>query len=135
MKSMRYAVPAGWTALVLLAAAVPFLGLNTFYLFSFTKAIILVILVASMNLAVGYTGLVSLGHTALFIVGSYGAAVVAVDHGFPPWAAVLVGTSFGAAAGTLLAVPTLRAREAYFAVVTLAFLVVTFELVDRKSVV
>lgn len=134
---MRYAhrLPqAMWALLAVAALAVPFGGLNPFYLFSLTKALILIVLVSAMNLAVGYTGLVSLGHTALYLIGAYGTAVLVVDHGFPIWAGLLAGAICGAVAGALLALPTFRARETYFAVVSLAFLVVTFEAVSGWKV-
>lgn len=124
---------AGALGALAVALILPFL-FSEFYVGTFAKAGILVVLASSMNLAVGYTGLASLGHTALFAIGAYATAVLTVDHGWPVWAGVAAGAAFGAGAGALLALPTKRARESYFAIVSLAFLFITLETIQGWSV-
>ncbi|MDB5964166.1 MAG: amino acid/amide transporter ATP-binding protein 1, family / amino acid/amide, partial [Polaromonas sp.] len=74
-----------------------------------------------LDIVVGYTGQVSLGHAGLFGVGSYTAGVLFMKFGAPLWlivpASILVTAGFGA----LLALPALRVTGPYLAMVTLAF--------------
>ena len=71
---------------------------------------IYILYTASLNLAIGYTGLLNLGHVAFFGIGAYGSALLAMQ-GWPLWAAMLGGIVFAAIAGALLAIPTSRTRR------------------------
>ena len=75
----------------------------------------------SLNVAFGYTGLANLGHAALFGIGAYVSALIAINLGFPFWAALLVAALFSAAVGWLLAWPTARMKGDYLALATLGF--------------
>jgi branched-chain amino acid transport system ATP-binding protein/branched-chain amino acid transport system permease protein len=83
--------------------------------------------IASLNLALGYTGLFSFAHVSLFAFGAYGAAIAIhgfpinsfESHGLPSWAGVMIGVAAGAGLGALLALATFRARATTFAVVSL----------------
>ncbi len=60
-----------WTAIVVLAAlCVPWLG-SRFYTFLATDIAILALFAVSLNLLLGYTGLVSFGHAAYYGIGAY----------------------------------------------------------------
>ena len=78
------------------------------------------ILVISLNLAIGYTGLLNLGHVAFFGVGAYASALL-TTHGFPIWVGLLCGSLLATIAGLLLALPTTRLRGDYLALATLGF--------------
>ena len=70
-----------WAVLVFLAAAcVPWLG-SRFYTFLATDIAILALFAASLNLLLGYTGLVSFGHAAYFGVGAYTCAILMKTYG------------------------------------------------------
>jgi len=75
----------------------------------------------SLNVAFGYTGLANLGHAALFGIGAYVSALLALSLGLPFWAALLVAGLFAAFIGWLLAWPTARLRGDYLALATLGF--------------
>jgi branched-chain amino acid transport system permease protein len=75
----------------------------------------------SLNVAFGYTGLANLGHAALFGIGAYVSALLALGLGMPFWAALLVAGLFAALIGWLLAWPTARLRGDYLALATLGF--------------
>jgi branched-chain amino acid transport system permease protein len=75
----------------------------------------------SLNVAFGYTGLANLGHAALFGIGAYASALIAINLGFPFWAALLVAALFAAAVGWLLAWPTAKMKGDYLALATLGF--------------
>jgi branched-chain amino acid transport system permease protein len=79
-----------------------------------------------LNVLVGYQGQVSLGHGALFAFGAYASALLTTRAGVPVWIAIFVAAAIAGFLGFLVALPTLRARGHYLAMVTIALSVVTF---------
>lgn len=116
---------------IALLALVPFFGINTFWVFFITVMFTQTILLASLNLTLGYAGLISLGHPALYAIGGYASAYLTVSRGLPVAVGMLAGLLFGAAAGAVLSLPAARARAVYFGIITLAFLFLTFETVSK----
>jgi branched-chain amino acid transport system permease protein len=78
------------------------------------------ILAVSLNLAVGYAGLLNLGHIAFFAVGAYTSALL-VQNGAPYMAALLLAGCFAAVFGYLLILGTYRLKGDYLALATLGF--------------
>ena len=78
------------------------------------------ILTVSLNLAVGFTGLLNLGHVGFFGIGAYTSALLAVA-GFPIWLSMLAGALLAGVSGILLALPTTRLKGDYLALATLGF--------------
>ncbi len=78
------------------------------------------ILTISLNLAVGFTGLLNLGHIGFFGIGAYTSALLAVA-GVPIWLSMLTGALLAGVAGLLLALPTTRLKGDYLALATLGF--------------
>jgi branched-chain amino acid transport system permease protein len=74
-----------------------------------------------LNLMLGYTGLVSLGHVAFAGIGAYTAAYLMVDLKFGFWTALAVAVAASGAAGALIGAICLRFRSHFFMIVTLAF--------------
>jgi branched-chain amino acid transport system permease protein len=110
-------------ALAVMALALfPLAGDNTFYLQLLTKVMIMAILAMGLDLLVGYTGLVSLGHAAVFGIAGYALALIQ-----PKYDPMSVFITLPAALGlcALFALITgalvLRTRGIYFIMVTLAF--------------
>ncbi len=79
-----------------------------------------------LNVLVGYQGQVSLGHGALFAFGAYASALLTTRAGVPVWIAIFVSAAIAGLIGFLIALPTLRARGHYLAMVTIALAIVTF---------
>src|SRR5437588_7772168 len=79
-----------------------------------------------LNVLVGYQGQVSLGHGALFAFGAYASALLTTRAGVPVWIAIFVAAGVAGFLGFLVALPTLRARGHYLAMVTIALAVVPF---------
>jgi branched-chain amino acid transport system permease protein len=73
-----------------------------------------------LNILVGYTGQVSLGHGAFMMVGSYTAALVTVRLGLPFWLGVPAGGLMAALIGAFFGIPSLRIKGLYLAIATLA---------------
>ncbi|MBI3257645.1 MAG: branched-chain amino acid ABC transporter ATP-binding protein/permease [Actinobacteria bacterium] len=84
-------------------------------------AILLGAAALGLNILMGYTGLLSLGHAAFFVLGGYAGGVWAIEWGLSPWLGFGVAFIFGGSAGVVLALMCGRLRGFYLTVVTLAF--------------
>jgi len=85
------------------------------------------VLVAGLNLVVGYTGLLSIGHVGLLAIGSYAFAILAGQHGLNPYLAMLAAGAIGGICGFVLGLPSLRLPGFYFAMATMAFSMIVSE--------
>ena len=104
-----------------LLAAVPLFTSNPYYVHMIGTIMIYAILLFGLDIVVGYTGQVSLGHAGLFGVGSYTAGVMFMKLGAPLWLIIPASVVVTAGFGALLALPALRVSGPYLAMVTLAF--------------
>lgn len=84
-----------------------------------------------LNLMLGYTGLVSLGHMAFAGIGAYTAAVLMVDARMSFWLALVCGVLAAAAAGAAIGAICLRFRTHFFMIVTLAFGLMLFSVMNN----
>jgi ABC-type branched-subunit amino acid transport system permease subunit len=87
------------------------------------------VLIAGLNLVVGFAGQLSVGHVGLLAIGAYAFAILAGTHGLHPWLALAAAGGLGALCGLLLGLPSLRLPGFYFAMATLAFALIVSELV------
>src|SRR6185369_2415953 len=117
-----------WLALVLVAILVglafaPFLFPGAKSLNVAAKICVFIVLAASFDLLLGYTGIVSFAHTMFFGIGAYGVAIALTRLG-AGWAAVAVGVVAGLVVAIVLAavigLVSLRVRTIFFAMITLA---------------
>ena len=116
----RKTLIAAVIGLALLAAA-PLFTSNSYYIHMIGTIMIYAILLFGLDIVVGYTGQVSLGHAGLFGVGSYTAGVLFMKLGAPLWVIIPASIAVTAGFGALLALPALRVTGPYLAMVTLAF--------------
>ena len=116
----RKTLIAAVLGLALLAAA-PLFTSNSYYIHMIGTIMIYAILLFGLDIVVGYTGQVSLGHSGLFGVGSYTAGVLFMKLGAPLWVIIPASIVVTAGFGALLALPALRVTGPYLAMVTLAF--------------
>ena len=109
---------AGIAMLALFPIAVP----NPYYIHLAETILIYAILLFGLDIVVGYTGEVSLGHAGLFGIGSYTAGIFFFKLGVPyVLLVVAASTAVTAVFVALLALPALRVTGPYLAMVTLAF--------------
>jgi branched-chain amino acid transport system permease protein len=117
----RSAVTAGLLAVLALIPLYAALTGNTFVMTLFTRVLILALAAASLNLIMGYGGMVSFGHAAYLGLGGYAVGILAkegIGSGFVQWpAAIAVSAFFALVVGAL----SLRTRGVYFIMITLAF--------------
>lgn len=110
-------------AIVVGLIVAPFLVPGARSLNTSAKILIFIALVASYDLLLGYTGIVSFAHTMFFGIGAYGIAIASTRME-PGWMALAVGTSFAILLSVVLATViglfSLRVRAVFFAMITLA---------------
>lgn len=102
-------------------ASLPFVTHNPYYLHLAETILIYAILLFGLDIVVGYTGQVSLGHAGLFGIGSYTVGVLYFKLGAPFLIALPASILVTAIFGAVLALPALRVTGPYLAMVTLAF--------------
>ncbi|HTU00612.1 MAG TPA: branched-chain amino acid ABC transporter ATP-binding protein/permease [Candidatus Sulfotelmatobacter sp.] len=112
---------AGWAVLALAAAALPLLTSNTYYLYVAASAALLVVVTAGLNVLVGFSGQMSLGHAGFYAIGAYATALLVTRAGWNAWAAAVVGIVLAAMVGAGVAGAALRVSGPYLAMVTIAF--------------
>ena len=118
-----YPLPiARWTvaALLVLFAVVAPLSLHEYYLSIINLVLIAVVGALGLNILVGYTGQISIGHAAFMSVGAYTAANLAVKAHLPFWITLPAGGLMAALIGAIVGIPSLRIKGLYLAIATLA---------------
>jgi len=94
---------------------------NPYYIHLLETIMIYAIVLFGLDIVVGYTGQVSLGHAGLFGIGAYTAGVLVMKLGTPLLVTLIVSIGVTALFGAILALPALRVSGPYLAMVTLAF--------------
>src|SRR5947207_13441428 len=118
-----YPLPiAKWTVavLALLFVVVIPLTVHEYYLSILNLVFIAIVGALGLNILVGYTGQISIGHGAFMSVGAYTAANLAVKLGLPFWMTLPAGGLMAALIGVIVRIPSLRIKGLYLAIATLA---------------
>ena len=92
--------------------------IHEFVISILTYSLIYVVVVVSLNLAFGFTGLVNLGHMAFFGFGAYASAILTLN-GIPWYIALPASGIFAGILGAIIAAITVRLKGDYFQIVTL----------------
>jgi branched-chain amino acid transport system ATP-binding protein len=110
-------------AAALVMAAVCFLIArgNSYQTFIIVTVGLTAIVGVGLNVLVGLSGQISLGHVAFYAIGAYAVGILTTAYDWPFWPALVVGGLVSGLAGVLLAIPALRVRGPYLAMVTIAF--------------
>ncbi|GAA0835604.1 branched-chain amino acid ABC transporter permease [Cupriavidus pauculus] len=115
----------GWMLALALLCAVPALltaDSDKYYIELLSKVMIMAIFALSLQLLIGYTGLVSLGHAAYFAMAAYATALLAPQSGAGNgWLLMLGAVGAAGALALVVGALVLRTRGVYFIMVTLAF--------------
>src|SRR6266702_2970739 len=118
-----YPLPiAKWTVIalaVLFVLIIP-IAVHEYYLSILNLIFIAVVGALGLNILVGYTGQISIGHGAFMSVGAYTAANLAVRLGLPFWITLPAGGLIAALIGAAVGIPSLRIKGLYLAITTLA---------------
>jgi len=110
-----------WTvALLLVLFTIPLYAPN-YYIYLLNMILVHVILAVGLNILVGSTGQISLGHAGFFAIGAYGTAVLMAKLQIPFVFAILMAAFIAAFFGFILGLPALRLEGPYLAIVSLGF--------------
>ncbi|MDJ0818197.1 MAG: branched-chain amino acid ABC transporter permease [Desulfobacterales bacterium] len=116
--------------LLVFLAAFPFIVKN-YYVYVANYMAINIIVVIGLNLLVGYTGQISLGHAGFFAIGSYGTIVLMTKLHFPFLLALPAAALIAAIFGFLLGLPALRLEGPYLTIATLGFGLTITQIIGR----
>ena len=89
------------------------------------------ILSVSLNLLVGYTGILSIAHAAFYGIGAYVAALMALKFHTPFLLNLFLAIAAAGIFGALVGIPSLRLRDDYFVIATFAFQIITFSILNN----
>ncbi|WIW90497.1 ATP-binding cassette domain-containing protein (plasmid) [Sphingobium sp. V4] len=108
--------------------------LNGYYAFVIGQIALLVIAGIGLNILIGLSGEFSFGHAAFYAIGAYTVAICTSRGWLPFWIAWPISVVVATGIGALLALPALRVKGPYLAMVTIAFgLIVEQTLVEAES--
>jgi branched-chain amino acid transport system permease protein len=118
---------------LVIAALVVFPLVAPGYLDLGTRMVILALCAMSLDLLVGYCGLVMLGHAAFFGIGAYAAGIFALRTWAEPLAGLLVGGAAAALLGAVSGVVLLRSRRLTLIMLSLATILVVQEIANKMT--
>jgi branched-chain amino acid transport system permease protein len=110
---------------------IPLLGLNDYVVSLGTSFLINLILIASLNVLIGYCGQISLGHAGFCGLGAYSAGILSAKLGLNPWLGPPVACVVSAVAAIVIGIPALRLKGHYLAMATLGFNAILAVLFDQ----
>ena len=102
------------------AGLAPFVVADAFLLDSLVLILIWGCAAGAWNIAGGYAGQISLGHSAFFGLGAYAAALCGVRWNISPWYGLAIGAALATAAGSVIGFLSNRLRGPYFVIATIA---------------
>ncbi len=112
-----------WGLLAAVAIAIPFElvpGISgEFRIGQFQTALYMMVAVLGLNLVIGYTGQISLGHSFFMGMGAYATAILVADYNWPYLLTIPVGMVAAFVVGLIVGIPALRIKGLYLALVTL----------------
>jgi branched-chain amino acid transport system permease protein len=111
--------------------AIPLIGFNDYIVSLGTSFLINLILIASLNVLIGYCGQISLGHAGFYGLGAYAAGILSAKLGLNPWLGLPVACLVSALAALVIGIPALRLRGHYLAMATLGFNAILAVLFDQ----
>ena len=129
MKSAQHFILVALAAAALIGVASLFS--NDHYLRIAFMMCVYYLCAVGMNVLVGYAGQKSLGQAGLFAAGAYAVALLTTRAGMSPWLALVLAAVISGVCGVLIALPSLRVKGPYLAMVTLAFGIVVEKLVGE----
>ena len=113
--------PAALALAAVGAVSAPFWIPNPYHLHVLIMAGIFAVLAMSLNLLLGYTGQLSLGHAAFFGIGAYTSALLTLKLEWSFWVGLPAGAALAGVAGWAIGRLALKLRGAYFVLVTISF--------------
>jgi branched-chain amino acid transport system permease protein len=101
--------------------AVPFVIKSSYAMRIIIYINLYIVLALGLNVVMGFTGLLNIGHAAFYATGAYTTGILMTQYGISFWMTVPIGMAIGVIFGLVIGFPTLRLRDDYLAIVTLGF--------------
>ena len=119
-------------SLLALLAPLPLRG-EPYVLHIFIITFIYAILSMGLNIQVGSAGIPNLGFAAFYGVGAYASSLLAIHLGLSFWASIILGALIAGLFGFLVGLPTLKTRTYHLALVSIAFGLVTYIMLNNLA--
>ena len=113
--------PLVWIAVVVVLYVLPSALPTQYFTLLLQTAAYDTIVVVGLNLLVGFSGQISLGHAGFFAIGAYTTSLLTTSYGLSLWLTLPAAGAFAGAAGFLLALPAIRTKGLYLAMITVGF--------------
>ncbi len=120
-----------WFIMLLASLAIFPLLVPNYYIYMVNYMAINVIVTVGLNILVGYTGQISLGHAGFFAIGAYSTVLLMINLHFPFLLALVLGALIAAFFGFILGLPALRLEGPYLAIATLGFGMAITQVIGR----
>jgi branched-chain amino acid transport system permease protein len=120
----------GFLAVAGAAVGIPY-RFDAYRVFQFTTVMYLAVAILGLNLLTGYSGQISLGHSAFYALGAYTSAILIARHNTNYLLTVPAAAALAFVVGLLFGIPALRLRGLYLALATLGLAVVTGPFIKR----
>lgn len=95
---------------------------------------IYIIAVSGLDILFGYSGQISFGHAAYYLVGAYTSAILSTKFGVSPWLGLILGPIAAMLAGFIIAVPASKLVRAFLSFMTIAFANVLYNIVINLEI-
>ena len=109
----------------------PFFYYSDFLINYITQILIMALFAVSLNLLVGYTGMISFGHAAYYGVGAYSVGILLQKYSTSLLGSLFIAVSFAALAAVIIGFFCIRLGEIYFAMLTMAFAQIVYTIVVK----
>jgi branched-chain amino acid transport system permease protein len=120
-----------WFIVLVIALALFPLWVKNYYIYLANYIAINIIIVLGLNLLVGYTGQISLGHAGFVAIGAYGTIILMTRLHLPFLPALFIAALVAALFGFLLGLPSLRLEGPYLSIATLGFGLTITQIIGR----
>lgn len=109
----------------------PFFYYSNFLINYITQILIMALFAVSLNLLVGYTGMISFGHAAYYGVGAYSVGILLQKYSTSVLFSLFIAVAFAALAAVIIGIFCIRLGEIYFAMLTMAFAQIVYTIVVK----
>ncbi len=123
-----------WSVLFLIFLFTLPLYLPSYNLYLLNIILVHIILAVGLNILVGYTGQISLGHAGFFAVGAYGTSLLMMNLHLPFAVAIVLAALLAAFLGFIIGLPALRLEGPYLAIATLGFGLTIMHIIGRWEI-
>ncbi len=123
-----------WSVVLLVFLFTMPLFIPDYYFYLCNIILVHVILAVGLNILVGYTGQISLGHAGFFAIGAYGTALLMTHLQVPFFPALIASGLIAAFFGFIIGLPALRLEGPYLAIATLGFGLTIMHVIGRWDI-